>query len=126
MSLHNVIILQKECSIAQELAWQLSEHGFQPLVTASASEVKTALAAQKVEAAILALDIVDPAVVAWITNTASDVTVICTHHAPDDDAWVTALLAGATDLCHPSESKAILKSLHSRRGARHTQHEQEQ
>ncbi|MGA2961856.1 MAG: hypothetical protein ABSD96_09295 [Candidatus Korobacteraceae bacterium] len=36
--------------------------------------------------------------------------VICTHRLADDEMWVAALAAGATDCCAPSDIHSILRA----------------
>jgi DNA-binding response OmpR family regulator len=43
--------------------------------------------------------------------------IICTHRVPDDDLWVSALDAGASDVCGPEELENVLTSLVRTRGA---------
>ncbi len=39
-----------------------------------------------------------------------DAAVICTHRLADDEMWVAALAAGATDCCAPNDIVGILRA----------------
>jgi DNA-binding NtrC family response regulator len=114
-----VIVAQSERSASDELTQFLTGHSFQVVVSRSVAELKSALVRHDARAAVVDMEIASTEDVGWLTATAGHLTVICTHRSPDEKLWMSTLLAGAKECCHPSDRTVILKALrHRGRGAR--------
>jgi hypothetical protein len=77
-------------------------------------EVRTLLLRHETRVAVLDLEVVNLEEVRQLVRTFCNLTIVCTHHSPDDWMWIAALNAGAVEFCHPDDLRSILRA---RRGA---------
>lgn len=67
----------------------------------------------KAQVAVLDLESVNVEEVRQLIRAFHNLTIVCTHRAPDETMWVTALNAGAVECCHPRDIRSILRALQS-------------
>jgi DNA-binding NtrC family response regulator len=109
--LPTIIIAQRDRTIAQRLANDLQAHVARVAVTESATELHTILQRREARVAVLDLEIVDLEEVCRLASIHDDLTIVCTHRAPDERMWMAALRAGAAEFCHPRDVRSILRAL---------------
>ena len=105
-----VVIAQKDPAVAMELANRLHAHFARVAVAESAVELRTMLLRHEARVAVLDLELVDAEGVSKLVRLFEDLTIVCTHRAPDELMWMAALNAGATEFCHPQDIRSILRA----------------
>jgi DNA-binding NtrC family response regulator len=111
MPLPTIVIAQRDPTIAEQLANDLQVHVARVAVTESATEVQTILQRREARVAVLDLEIIDLEEVCRLASIHDDLTIVCTHRAPDERMWMAALRAGAAEFCHPQDVRSILRAL---------------
>jgi DNA-binding NtrC family response regulator len=112
-----VVIAQSDPTIAMELANCLHAHFARVAVAESAMDLRTMLQRHEARVAVLDMELVDAEAVHQLARRFEDLTIICTHRAPDEPMWLAALNAGAAEFCHPQDIRSILRA--SRSGPSH-------
>jgi DNA-binding NtrC family response regulator len=110
MPLFTVVIAQHDHSIAQELANDLHAHFAEVAVTENAMELRTLLLRHAAQVAVLDLELVNLDEVHQLANSFEELTIVCTHRAPDEQMWIAALDAGAVEFCHAQDVRSILRA----------------
>jgi len=110
MPLATVVIAQKDPAIAMDLANRLHAHFARVAVAESALDLRAMLLRHKARVAVLDLELVDAEGVSQLMRHFEDLTIVCTHRAPDEHMWMAALNAGATEFCHPQDIRSILRA----------------
>jgi DNA-binding response OmpR family regulator len=107
----NVVVLESDFRIAQSLAAKLSTH-FHPVhVTDSNDGLRACVARQRPEAIVLNLEQFHLSAVRDLHQDFPWLTIVCTHRLPDEKLWITALEAGASDVCRSEDLQDILSSV---------------
>lgn len=104
-----VVIAHNDPGIAQELANDLQPHSAQVIVAENVEKLHTLLLRPEEQVAVLDLDFVNVEEVRQLSSTFCNLTIVCTHPAPNDRMWVAALDAGAVEFCHPDDIRSILR-----------------
>ncbi len=108
-----VVIAQSDSCFAERLEGALQEHFSQVVGAQSIEELQTILRHHEAQVAVLDLELASVDEVKQLARTFADVTIVCTHHYPEDRLWVAALSAGAAELCHPLDITSILAAARS-------------
>jgi DNA-binding NtrC family response regulator len=108
-----VVIVQSDPRIAQSLANDLHAHFAQVVVAPSAMELRTLLQRHQARVAVLDLEVVTVEEIRKLAELYDDLTIVCTHRAPDERMWMSALNAGAAEFCHPRDIHSILHASRS-------------
>jgi hypothetical protein len=93
-----------------ELANRLHAHFARVAVAESAMDLRTMLLRHEARVAVLDMELVDAEEVRQFARRFEDLTIVCTHRAPDEHMWLTALNAGAAEFCHPQDIRSILRA----------------
>jgi DNA-binding NtrC family response regulator len=104
-----IVIVHNDPSIAQGLANDLQAHSARVIVAENALELRPLLLRHEAQVAVLDLDLVNVEEVRQLAGSFCNLTIICTHPAPDDRMWVAALDAGAVEFCHPDDIRTMLR-----------------
>jgi DNA-binding NtrC family response regulator len=110
MPLSTIVIAQHDHSIAQGLANDLHAHFSEVTVTENAMELRTLLLRHEARVAVLDLELVNLDEVHQLASSFDDLTIVCTHRAPDEQMWMAALDAGAVEFCHAQDVRSILRA----------------
>jgi DNA-binding response OmpR family regulator len=110
MRLSTIVIAQHDQSIAQGIANELHVHFTRVLVAKSAAELHTLLVRHRARALVLDMETVSPQELTQLASSFSELTIVATHRSPDEQLWITALNAGAMELCHPQDIRSILRA----------------
>jgi ActR/RegA family two-component response regulator len=108
-----VVIAQSDPCFAEKLESDLQVHFGRVVGAQSVEEVLRILRRHEAHVAVLGLELASVDEVKQLARTFADVTIVCTHHFPEDRLWVAALSAGAAELCHPLDTSSILAASRS-------------
>ena len=108
-SLH-VVLLQSDSGVAQSLVSALSNSFSSVHLARSLSELRTSIGRHRAEVAILDLEKASFSDVKTLAGDFPGASIVCTHRCADDEMWTTALNAGASDVCHSSDTGGILRA----------------
>jgi len=106
----SVVVFENDSKVAQSLAGGLSSHFHSVHLTRSGDELRERVA--KNRPAVVILDI-EHSRLSDVRNLHQDfpsVPIVCTHRVPDEELWVAALEAGASDVCCADDVNNVLSS----------------
>ncbi|HXX00035.1 MAG TPA: hypothetical protein VEJ00_02385 [Candidatus Acidoferrales bacterium] len=106
----SVVVLEKDPGVARSLAGGLRPH-FSVHIVQSRDELRERFAEDHPEALVLNIE-------HWrlneVTNLHRDfpaLPIVCTHRVPDEEMWMAALEAGASDVCAADDVDNVLTSV---------------
>jgi DNA-binding NtrC family response regulator len=106
----SVVVFASDTKVAQSLAGGLSSHFHSVQMTRSGAELRERVA--KNRPAVVILDI-EHSRLADVRNLHDDfptLPIVCTHRLPDEELWVAAMEAGASDVCRADDVQNVLTS----------------
>jgi len=106
----SVVVLETNPGVARSLAGGLRPH-FAVHVTCSREELRDNVARTNPEAVVLNIE---HWVLADVENLHRDfpaLPIVCTHRIPDEEMWMNALAAGASDVCPADDVANVLTSV---------------
>jgi DNA-binding NarL/FixJ family response regulator len=107
----SVVVLEQDPRIAQSLAGKLSSHFHFVHLARSGAELRERVMQNPPE--VVVLD-VEHSRLSDLRNLHSDfpsLPIVCTHRIPDDDLWIAAMEAGASDVCPSDDTQKVLTSV---------------
>lgn len=114
----NVVVLEKDPGIVRSLAGGLWPH-FLVQVASSHEELRDNVARTHPEAVVLNIEYWRLTDVESLHHDFPQLPIVCTHRIPDEEMWMAALAAGASDVCPVDDVNNVLTSvLRSTAGAR--------
>src|SRR5579859_609105 len=106
----SVVVLEKDPKLARSLAGGLRPH-FSVHVTRSREELRDDVARNKPGAVVLNIE-------HWMLSDVENLhrdfpalPIVCTHRIPDEEMWMAALAAGASDVCPADDVGNVLMSV---------------
>jgi DNA-binding NarL/FixJ family response regulator len=112
----SVIVLEKDPGVARSLAGQLRLH-FSVHLTWSQKELRDDVARTQPQAVVLNIEYWRLTDVETLHRDFPQLPIVCTHRVPDEDMWMAALAAGATDVCPVNDAGNVLISVLRSTGA---------
>jgi DNA-binding NtrC family response regulator len=109
----SVVVLEKDPKVARSLAGGLRPH-FSVHVAQSREELRERLVKNRPEAVVLNIEYWRLTDVESLHHDFPELPIVCTHRIPDEEMWMAALEAGATDVCPADDVENVLTSV--RRG----------
>jgi DNA-binding response OmpR family regulator len=109
----SVVLLEKDPKVARSLAVGLRPH-FSVHVIQSREELRERLIKNHPEAVVLDIEYWRLTDVESLRHDFPEMPIVCTHRIPDEEMWMAALEAGATDVCPADDVENVLTSV--RRG----------
>lgn len=106
----SVVVLEKNPGVARSLAGGLRSH-FSVHVTRSPEELRDDVVRTHPEAVILNLEHWMLAEVESLHRDFPELPIVCTHRIPDEEMWMAALAAGASDVCPADDVGNVLSSV---------------
>jgi DNA-binding NtrC family response regulator len=106
----SVVVLEKDPKVARSLAGGLRRH-FSVHVINSREELREKLAKNHPEAIVLNIEYWRLTDVESLHRDFPDLAIVCTHRIPDEEMWMAALEAGATDVCPTDDVQNVLTSV---------------
>lgn len=106
----SVIILEKDPAVARSIAGGLRPH-FSVHLTHSRDELRDNVLRTRPEAVVLNMELWHLSDVETLRRDFPDLPIVCTHRIPDEEMWMAALSAGATDMCPVDDVSNVVSSL---------------
>ena len=106
----SVVVLERNPGVARSLAGGLRSH-FSVHVTRSPEELRDDVVRTHPEAVILNLEHWMLADVESLHRDFPELPIVCTHRIPDEEMWMAALSAGASDVCPADDVGNVLTSV---------------
>lgn len=106
----NVVVLEKDPGVARSLAGGLRPH-FSVHLTCSREELRENVARTHPKAVVLNIEYWRLADVESLHRDFPELPIVCTHRIPDEEMWMAALEAGATDVCPADDVSNVLRSV---------------
>jgi DNA-binding response OmpR family regulator len=108
---YSVVIFENDPKVAQSLAGKFSAHFHAVHVTRSGDELRERIARSRPEAVVLDIENSRLADVRKLRNDFPTLPIVCLHRLPDEQLWVEALDAGASDVCQADDAQNVLSSV---------------
>lgn len=106
----SVVLLEKNPGVARSLAGELRSH-FSVHVTRSHAELRDDVTRTNPEAVVVNLEHWHLADVESLHRDFPALPIVCTHRVPDEEMWMAALAAGASDVCPADDVGNVLTSV---------------
>ena len=104
----SVVVLESDPGVAQSLAGGLASHFHSVQLTRSKDELRERVAKNRPEVVILDMENSRLADVQNLHNDFPSLPIVCTHRVPDEDMWIAAMEAGASDVCRTGNVQDVL------------------
>lgn len=109
--LQSVVLYAKDPAVAQSLVGGLRSHFQAVLVTGSRDELRAKVAMNQPQAVVLDIESSRLTEVANLHRDFPSLPIVCTHRIPDEELWMAALEAGASDVCPEDDVNDVLTSV---------------
>jgi DNA-binding NtrC family response regulator len=106
----SVVLLERDPGVARSLAGGLGSH-FSVHITGSREELRARVERNQPEAVVLNIEYWRLADVESLHHDFPKLPIVCTHRIPDEEMWMAALEAGASDVCPADDVGNVLSSL---------------
>jgi DNA-binding NtrC family response regulator len=106
----SVVVLEKDPGVARSLAGGLRGH-FSVHVAGSHEELRDNVARNRPEAVVLNIEHWHLTDVESLHRDFPQIPIVCTHRVPDEEMWMAALSAGASDVCQTDDVGNVLTSV---------------
>lgn len=106
----SVVVLESDPKIAQSLAGGLSSHFHSVHLTRSRDELRERVARNRPEVVILDMEHSRLSDVSSLHQDFPSLPIVCTHRVPDEELWLAAMDAGASDMCRTGDTEDVLSS----------------
>jgi|SRR5579871_3168857 DNA-binding NarL/FixJ family response regulator len=106
----SVVVLEKDPGVARSLAGGLCLH-FAVHLTCSREELRDNVSRTNPKAVVLNIEYWRLTDVQSLRQDFPDLPIVCTHRIPDEEMWMAALEAGATDMCPADDVGNVLTSV---------------
>jgi DNA-binding NtrC family response regulator len=107
----SVVVLQSDPKIARSLARRLSSHFHSVQFTRSGDELRERVAKNHPQAVVLDMECSRLTDVHNLHHDFPSLPIVCTHRVPDEELWIAALEAGASDVCPADDVQNVLSSV---------------
>jgi DNA-binding NtrC family response regulator len=107
----SVVVLESDPGVAQCLAGKLSSHFHAVHLTRSGDELRERVAKNRPEVVVLDMEYSRLTDLQNLHHDFPLLPIVCTHRIPDEQLWVAALNAGATDVCGSDDVQNVLTSV---------------
>jgi len=106
----SVVVLEKDPRVAVYLAGGLRGH-FSVHVAGSHEEMRANVARNQPQAVVLNIEHWQLTDVESLHQDYPHLPIVCTHRVPDEEMWMAALAAGASDVCPTDDVGNVLTSV---------------
>ncbi|HZW80339.1 MAG TPA: hypothetical protein VFF50_07705 [Candidatus Deferrimicrobiaceae bacterium] len=107
----SVVVFETDPRVAQTLAGKLSPHFHAVHLTHSGDELRKRVASNHPEAVVLDMEASRLTDVRSLHQDFPLLPIVCTHRIPDEQLWIDALDAGASDVCQSDDAQNVLSSV---------------
>ena len=106
-----IVVLEKDPKLAQSLAGGLKPHFHLVDIAFSRDELLEKVVKTRPEAVVLDIEWSRLSDVENLHRDFTALPIVCTHRVPDEEKWMAALSAGATDVCASGDVDKVLTSV---------------
>jgi len=106
----SIVVLEKDSRVAHSLAGGLRSH-FSVHLTRSREELQETVLHNRPEAVVLNIEYWRLTDVESLHREFPELPIVCTHRIPDEEMWMKALEAGASDVCPADDVGNVLTSV---------------
>jgi DNA-binding NarL/FixJ family response regulator len=107
----NVVVIKSDAGGAKTLSGGLSSHFRSIHLADSGEELRERVARNRPEAVILDMEYSRLSDVRNLRDDFPSLPIVCTHRIPDDELWIAALEAGASDVCQTDDIQNVLSTV---------------
>jgi DNA-binding response OmpR family regulator len=107
----SVVVLEQDPRLAQSLAGKLSSHFHVVHLARSRDDLRERVAKNKPQVVVLDVEYSRLSDVRNLHSDFPSLPIVCTHRIPDEDLWIAALEAGASDVCPADDPQKVLTSV---------------
>ncbi len=107
----SIVVLERDPKLARSLAGGLRPHFHSVVLTHSRDELRESLSRTSPNAVVFDLEHWRLADVENLHREFPNMSIICTHRIPDEEMWMAALEAGASDVCPSNDVSIVLSSV---------------
>ena len=107
----SVVVLERDPKVAQYLAGGLRSHFKTVCVIESRDQLRERLSRNRPEALVFDIEHERLSDVECLHHEFPNLPIVCTHRIPDEDLWMAALEAGASDVCPTDDLNNVLTSV---------------
>ncbi len=107
----SVVVLESDSRLARSLAGGLSSHFHSVDLMRSGDELRERVTKNRPEAVILDMEHSRLTDVRNLHNDFPSLPIVCTYRVPDEELWIAAMEAGASDVCPADDVQDVLKSV---------------
>jgi DNA-binding response OmpR family regulator len=107
----SVVVLETDPRVAQSLAGKLSSHFNAVHLTLSGEEMRERVSKSRPEAVVLDMEYSRLTDVRGLHEDFPSLPIVCTHRLPDDELWIAALEAGASDVCPSDDAQNVVSAV---------------
>lgn len=104
---YKVVVVESDARVTNSLSSRF--HSI--FLTRSGEELRDRVAKNKPEAVILDMEYSRLTDVSSLRSDFPSLPILCTHRIPDEELWIAALDAGASDVCRPDDIPDVLSSI---------------
>jgi DNA-binding response OmpR family regulator len=103
----NVVVVESDSRVVKSL----SSHFHSVYLTRSGEELRQRVAKSRPEAVILDMEQSRLSDVRSLRHDFPSLPILCTHRVPDEELWIAALDAGASDVCSIDDIQSVLTAV---------------
>ena len=107
----NVVVLEKDARVARSLAGKLSSHFHAVHLTRSRDEFRHRVAEKRPEVVVVDVEYSRLTDVRSLHADFPTLPIVCTHRIADENLWIEAMEAGASDVCRSDDVQNVLTSV---------------
>jgi len=107
----SVVVLESDSRLARSLAGGLSSHFHSVDLMRSGDELRERVTKNRPEAVILDMEYSRLTDVRNLHHDFPSLPIVCTYRVPDEELWIAAMEAGASDVCPADDVQDVLKSV---------------
>lgn len=106
----SAVVLENDSRLGKSLAGGLSSHFHSVQLTRSGEELRERVAKNRPAVVIVDMECSRLSDVRNLHQDFPTVPIVCTHRVPDDELWVAAMEAGASDVCATGDVENVISS----------------
>jgi DNA-binding NtrC family response regulator len=106
----NVVVLEKDPNLARNIAGGLGSH-FSVHLTATHEELRDHVSRTCPQAVVINIEVWRLSDVESLHQEFPGLPIVCTHRVPDEEMWMAALHAGASDVCPADDARNVLTAV---------------
>jgi DNA-binding response OmpR family regulator len=116
----NVVVLETDPGTAQSLAGRLLSHFHAVHMTRSGDELRKRVAEERPQIIVVDVEYSRLTDVRRLHHDFPLLPIVCAHRIPDEQLWIEAMEAGATDVCRSEDVQDAVTSVLRKANLAHT------